>query len=197
MPVDQRSRLRQSLRRQRRQLTDLQQRTAARHLDQHLTGLQLLSRHRDIAFYLASDGEIDPLPFLQRALRMGKRCYLPVLGRGKRLRFVRYRRGDPLIRNRFGIPEPSPSAPQCPPWGLGVVLMPLVGFDRSGARLGMGGGFYDRSFAYTRRTPAMRCPRLIGLAHSCQEVEQLEVESWDIPLTEIVTDKEVIKTRVK
>ena len=192
VPEPTRSQLRQELRARRRKLSYQQQQQAARQLDRRLAGSGLLLRHRDIAFYLAGDGEIDPAPLLRRCERQGKRCYLPVLVPGKRLWFVRYRPGEAMQSNRFGILEPVRRCRR-PAWALGLVLVPLVGFDRNGARLGMGGGYYDRSFSYFRRMPAMRRPRLAGLAHSCQELEQLPIESWDIPLSMIVTDREVIR----
>ena len=71
--------------------------------------------------------------------------------------------------------------------------MPLVGFDEEGGRLGMGGGFYDRSFAFTRIRPRLR-PTLIGLAHELQKVQKLPVEPWDIPLDAVVTDHRIYRT---
>lgn len=196
MPELTRSQLRLQLRQLRRLLSPAQQVRAAAQLDRRLAGTGLLSRHRHIAFYLANDGEISPQQFLQRALRLGKRCYLPVLAPGNRLWFVRYRPGQRMVRNRFGIPEPARRTIRRPAWSLGLVLMPLVGFDRNGARLGMGGGFYDRSFSNATLLPRMKKPALVGLAHRCQELEQLAVESWDIPLSLIVTDEAVIKPKL-
>ena len=96
--------------------------------------------------------------------------------------------------NRFGIQEPA-----CSPrhwvraWQLDLILLPLVAFDESGNRLGMGGGFYDRSLAYRQSRTHSRRPRLIGLAHELQRVEQLATNSWDIPLDMIATEKRVFR----
>jgi 5-formyltetrahydrofolate cyclo-ligase len=68
-------------------------------------------------------------------------------------------------------------------------MLPLVGFDASGNRMGMGGGYYDRTFSFKSLKKGLRGPTLIGLAHEIQRVEELPVESWDIPLTAIVTDQ--------
>ena len=68
------------------------------------------------------------------------------------------------------------------------MLFPLVGFDENGGRLGMGGGFYDRTFAFSRIRPGM-APKLIGLAHDFQKVRELPIEPWDVPLHGVVTDK--------
>jgi len=153
-----------------------------------------LLRSQHIAFYLPNDGEIDPSPLIRFLERCGKQCYLPRLHAdgSNRVWFVRYHSGDKLSDNRFGIPEPCVQNQKLPAWALQTVLMPLVGFDRSGNRLGMGGGFYDRTFAFKRQRPHSR-PLLIGLAHSIQEVPELPTESWDMPLDIIATEKERLR----
>jgi 5-formyltetrahydrofolate cyclo-ligase len=69
--------------------------------------------------------------------------------------------------------------------------MPLVGFDRLGNRMGMGGGYYDRTLAFMSEHHSGK-PKLVGLAHSSQEVELISQQSWDIPLHVIATDREII-----
>lgn len=144
---------------------------------------------RRIAFYQAIDGEIDPAPALRRAWQQGKACYLPVLHPVKhdRMLFVRIRAGSRLSYNRWGIPEPKPTLKHIvAPRRLDLVLMPLVGFDEAGNRIGMGKGFYDRTFAF-RRGQYSR-PVLAGLAHECQLVtEGLTPASWDVALDALVT----------
>lgn len=98
-----------------------------------------------------------------------------------------------MVCNRFGIPEPRRSQRRLPPWLLQLVLMPLVGFDKRGGRLGMGGGFYDTTFAFKHQKMGAR-PTLIGLAHACQEVESLPLAHWDVPLNAIATDKHCFST---
>ena len=190
-----RSLLRQRLRARRQALSYQQQQTAARSITRIIKQTGLFKRHQDIAFYLANDGEIDPHILLKHACQQGRHCYLPVLTSGNSLWFVRYRPGDKLKKNRFGIPEPDKHQPRRKSWALGLVFLPLVGFDRRGGRLGMGGGFYDRSFNGIKRSPAMTQPHLVGLAHHCQEIATLTLESWDIPLKSIVTDKEIIHVK--
>ncbi len=145
-------------------------------------------RARTLAFYIANDGELDPHLLYHRALALGKDCFLPVLDkRSPKMDFALYRRGDKLIRNKFGIPEPAPRAPRIAADELDLVCLPLVGFDEQGNRLGMGGGFYDRTFAY-RRTSVGTGPLLVGLAHQCQQVSALPMQPWDVPLDMIATD---------
>ncbi len=98
-----------------------------------------------------------------------------------------------MRRNRFGIPEPlTHKRVHVPPWGLDLICMPLVAFDRQGNRLGMGGGFYDRSLAYRRGRQSWHKPRLLGIAHALQEVAELEPRPWDIPLSGVATEAEII-----
>lgn len=187
--------LRQELRQRRRALSPPQQAQASALLLRHLLQFSAFMRGRHVALYIANDGEINPEPIAQRLWQMGKRCYLPVLHPSKvrELWFVEFTPNTTLIPNHFGIPEPDHRhAHKMPAHLLDVVLMPLVGFDRRGARLGMGGGFYDTTFAFKQQKPASK-PVLIGLAHSCQEVESLSADNWDIPLAAIATEKEVLQ----
>ncbi|WP_111641405.1 5-formyltetrahydrofolate cyclo-ligase [Marinimicrobium alkaliphilum] len=186
--------LRRQLRARRNTLSTQQQRRAADRLARHLGRHPWLMRSTHIALYLANDGELDPQPLLERLWLMGKHVYLPVLQplTARQLWFVRYTPTTPLRRNRFGIAEPDPKrSPRLAAEHLQLVLLPLVGFDRCGGRLGMGGGFYDTTFAFKRRQPG-RGPVLLGLAHSCQEAPALPMAGWDIPLAAIATENELI-----
>lgn len=184
-----RRQLRRILRQRRRNLTRQQQRQASRALARQLMRHFSTSKARHIGLYLPNDGEIDPRDFTTEARRRGIHVYLPVLHPvlGNQLWFYHYEPGTVLSPNRFGIPEPSArNGKRRAPWALDAVLMPLVGFDLSGGRLGMGGGFYDRTFAFKRRE-ASRPPRLIGLAHDTQQVADLPIASWDVPMDAIIT----------
>ncbi|EIK72179.1 5-formyltetrahydrofolate cyclo-ligase [Pseudomonas synxantha BG33R] len=187
-----RPQLRRMLRKARRALTPSEQRQAALGLYRQLAQHPLFRRSKHISLYLPTDGEIDPRLLLRAAQRRGKATYLPVLSAWPRTKMVfqRVRPGDKLSPNRFGILEPRVNVhQQRKVWALDLVLLPLVGFDREGGRLGMGGGFYDRSLAYLARRKSWRKPTLLGLAHECQQVERLAQASWDVPLAGTVTDK--------
>ncbi|KRP65351.1 5-formyltetrahydrofolate cyclo-ligase [Pseudomonas orientalis] len=187
-----RPQLRRLLRNARRALTPREQRQAALGLYRQLAQHPLFRRARHISLYLPTDGEIDPRLLLRAAQRQGKATYLPVLSAWPRTKMVfqRVRPGDKLLPNRFRILEPRADARrQRNVWALDLVLLPLVGFDNEGGRLGMGGGFYDRSLAYLARRNSWRKPTLLGLAHECQQVDRLAQASWDVPLAGTVTDK--------
>jgi 5-formyltetrahydrofolate cyclo-ligase len=128
------------------------------------------------------------------ALKAGKQVYLPVLRNrpSNSLWFTAYRPGDRLVNNCYGIPEPVMHSRRIVmPWSLDMVFVPLVAFDRSGNRLGMGGGYYDRTFAFRRMRSHWRGPKLIGLAHEFQRVEQLLNQVWDIPLDGVITEQRI------
>ncbi len=167
-----------------------------RRLVQHLGRQLWFRRAKRVGIYWPSDGEIDPLTLLGR--QRGKQWHLPVLQRfpRKTLMFVRWRPGERLMANRFGIPEPQRRGRRIRnAQSLDLLLMPVVGFDRDGHRIGRGGGFYDRSLAYLRRHPLWRRPRLIGLAHACQRLDQITPKPWDVPVDAIATEDGVSASR--
>ena len=145
---------------------------------------------RRIAAYAAVNGEIGLDPVIERALADGKQVYLPNLDR-ESLRFSPYFHGQKMRVNRFRLLEPDVGDDEMlAPQELDLVLAPLVVFDAARNRIGMGGGYYDRSFAF-RKDPERTTPVLIGVAHELQKVEHIEPESWDVRLDRIVTDRAV------
>ena len=190
--------LRKEKRALRRALTPQDQQHAALNLASNLAQLDIFRRSRHIALYLPNDGEIDLKPVMNMAWNQKKFCYLPVL-RGnsdKRLWFARYEPDTKLSANRFMIPEPCvPSYQLVHAWSLDLLLMPLVAFDADGNRLGMGGGYYDRTLAYLASRKVWKKPRLVGVAHELQSCPRLERQPWDVPLDTIVTDKQLYRIK--
>ena len=139
--------------------------------------------NRAIAMYVAHNGEPDVWPVAQRLLESNRVVYLPVLS-GQALRFHRFDPDAPMTPNRFGIPEPVDQASVAVA-ALDWVVMPLLGFGVSGARLGMGGGFYDRTLAELSAPGPVKA----GVAYSSQQVDALPVEPWDVSMDVVVTDR--------
>lgn len=188
--------LRRRLRRQRRALSPAEQTEHAWSLARRLGILKPFLRARRVGGYVSADGEIDPAPLLERAWDHRKRVYFPVLRPHPhpRLWFVEHRRGEPMTRNAFGIPEPARRGRRIRlPQALDLLLVPLVGFDERCNRVGMGGGFYDRTLAYLKDRRHWRRPLLIGLAHECQRVAHLEPTPWDVPLDLVVTEARIYR----
>ncbi|MCY4222579.1 MAG: 5-formyltetrahydrofolate cyclo-ligase [Thiotrichales bacterium] len=188
-PAERRA-LRREIRRRRRSLSGPERRAAARALAARLARTRWFRNSRTIAVYLPNDAEIDLSRLVERAWAMGKRTYLPRLF-GPRLWFLPFHARSVLAENRFSIPEPvAPTRRRIRPLFLDLVLFPLVAFDERGNRLGMGGGYYDRTFEAVRRHAWPR-PKRIGVAYEIQRVDALHAADWDIPLDAVVTDRAV------
>lgn len=187
-----RSEIRKKIREQRRSLSAKERRTAAHHVSRSICNMRVFRAGKKIAFYLPNDGELDLTPLMQRAWAMKKICYLPVLNTltADQLRFAPYHRDTPLQVNCFGIPEPHVSEHRLVrAYALDLILVPLVAFDIDGNRLGMGGGFYDRTLSYLRHRHYWRKPHIYGAAYEFQKIDTLSRYAWDIPMHGIVTEK--------
>jgi len=136
-----------------------------------------------MALYCAYGSEMPTEAVLDLALRSGIRCYLPRLRDGG-MQWVLTTRSTRLLRNRYGIAEPWPPRPRALLRDLHLVLVPLLGFDSNGTRLGTGGGYYDRRLA-----GHLSRPRRVGWAFALQEVSQLPREPWDLPLHAVCTER--------
>lgn len=195
----QRRQLRQLLRQLRRSLTPAQQQHAAIHLLQQFRKLPMRRYDLDIALYWPQDGEIDPSYIAAYCQQHGARLWLPVVtsiqgemhfrrAPAEAFRWQRVSRRQrrwPSQRGSWGLREPI-QRPIKSLREMDLLLMPLVGFSRDGARLGMGGGFYDRALAALRQ--CIKRPITLGLAHRCQEVTELPLAAWDQPADVILTD---------
>ncbi|MDH3509557.1 MAG: 5-formyltetrahydrofolate cyclo-ligase [Gammaproteobacteria bacterium] len=159
-------------------------------ISDRLWRLPLMSRSCRIAAYYSIGGEVDCTFAIETAWDRGRKVYLPVL-RGQELIFAPYFPDSDFLRNQHGIPEPiSPKGLLFRPHEMDIVLAPLVAFDARGNRVGMGGGYYDRSFRFMRHRKQWTRPRLVGLAYEFQKVPQLKACSWDVPLHNAVTEKQ-------
>jgi len=185
--------LRKSLRQQRNALDRDTQTDHALGLDKELSRCSLFKRSKHIAVYLAADGEIDPEFLIQSAWQSNKKTYLPVLAPfTDRLYFAPYFPNSKMKLNRYQISEPDIHPKYwLKPQQLDLILMPLVGFDKQGNRLGMGGGYYDRSLEFMHFRKASYRPYLIGLAHQLQLVDQLPHQSHDVPMHMVATEQQL------
>lgn len=184
-PSQQRQQLRRQIRKIRQKMTALEQAQAEQRITEQ--ALQLIEQRQaqHIALYLSFDGEVSTALLIQTLWQQGKSVYLPVLHpfSAGNLLFLCYQAQTPLHINQFGIQEPRLDVRQVLPLNeLDIIFTPLVAFDRQGNRLGMGGGFYDRTLQQWQQKSFIP----VGLAHQCQQVEKLPVETWDIPLERIL-----------
>ncbi len=174
--------LRRQLRRMRQGLDAQTRARAATALGETLATLPILADTLHIATYLAADAEIDPSTGIDKLWEQGKHIYLPVIQQDSSLCFAPWVKGEPLLPNQFGIGEPESGAALQSAREMDAILLPLVGWDRTGQRLGMGGGFYDRSLEKAQNVIK------IGLAYDLQEVRSLPGEDWDVRLDYVLTE---------
>ena len=187
--------LRQYTRELRRALGPAKQSIAAQGLEKQLRAFSVTADARRIGLYLVNDGEIDPARFMHWAFTQAKHCYLPVLDtqQNQPMKFAEIKPQSQFEPNRFGIPEPVVTVDKLiDASALDVVLMPLVAFDLQGNRVGMGGGFYDRTLEFTCQQPYDQRPKLIGLAHEFQYADNIEPSPCDILLDGIATERRAI-----
>jgi len=187
-----RSELRKQLVAQRRALFPPQRMAAAQGLRRSLEQLPEFHTDPRVAGYWATDGELPLNLAIPPLAGRGQQFLLPMVGDKRELRFAPWRAGDPVSPNRYGIPEPVAPAQWFAPFQLDLVLVPLLGFDRRGHRLGYGGGYYDRSFAFLKDQDRPTEPLLVGIAYAFQELASIDAEPWDVPLDYIATDRELI-----
>jgi len=184
--------LRRNIRRRRAQLDATQINAASLAIARRAWRLPELQRARRIGVYLATGGEVDCDVFIERAWQRGRLTFAPIL-RGNSLMFAPLQPGCRLNKNAYGIFEPAYKRTQllqCRQ--LDVALVPLVAADKHLNRLGMGGGYYDRAFAYRMHRSAWGKPSLVGLGYSFQRVARLTPDAWDVPLDRLLTETECL-----
>ena len=181
-----RQQIRQQIRQRRRALTPEQQTQFALHAADRMMAYPPVLLAQTVAVFLSFDGELDTRPLIDQLWRAGKRVYLPVLHPFSpgNLLFLHYHPSSDLVVNRLNIREPKLDVRDVLPLSqLDVLVTPLVAFDAAGQRLGMGGGFYDRTLQNGRQHRLQP----VGYAHDCQQVDALPTEQWDIPLPAVIT----------
>lgn len=182
----QRQDIRQHVRHLRRALTDDQQENAADLLAEHAINLAPITEAQNVALFLSVDGELNTRPLIAKLWQQRKQVYLPVLHPFSpgNLLFLRYTPETSLTLNKLRIPEPPLDIRHLITLDqIDVMMVPLVAFDRQGQRLGMGGGFYDRTLQNWKQHGFLP----VGLAHDCQLVDALPVAEWDVPLPAVLT----------
>jgi 5-formyltetrahydrofolate cyclo-ligase len=185
------SALRQSLKSARNSVSAEQRRRAEDQAIQLIKNWDQFPQINTIACYHATQGEFPTSELIEQLLSLGKQVYLPILRTDKKnhLTFQQIIPKQKLRPNHYGILEPVPNANlQIDVKDLDLVMLPLLGFDATGNRLGMGGGYYDRTFAFTKALKIGKKPYLLGLAFSNQISEEIIIQPWDVPLDGTLTE---------
>lgn len=118
---------------------------------------------------------------------MKKHVFAPIVKKNNVLQFQELQAKSILRRNNYGLFEPC-DGPLINANGLDVVITPLVAFDHLNNRIGMGGGYFDRTFAFLKDRQSYFHPKLIGVAFACQKTEKIAPNPWDIGLFSIISE---------
>lgn len=179
--------IRRTAREARRSLSAEERREASARIAATVVHSHFFRRSRRIACYLPMPEEVDTWPIIERAWRMKKRIFAPMLAPERLLRFREVRPDTTLVTTGFGLQEPV-SGDELSARELDLVITPLVAFDDSASRIGMAGGYYDRTFSFLRGRKSLLRPRLVGVAFACQHVEKVPLNPWDIGLYRVITE---------
>lgn len=187
-PTTNKDKIRKPLLALRAQLSKAEQQEKSAQIVKHIKQSDVFIQSKKIAFYHAVRGEADPEGLFNTS-NDDQQFYLPLLSSEKNqgLVFAPVDQNTQYKNNAFSIPEPIVETHALlDAKELDLVIMPLLGFDLTGNRLGMGGGYYDRCFAFKQSQP--KKPVLIGFAYDFQQLDEINAEPWDIGLDMIATE---------
>lgn len=171
----------------RAKLSDAEREFASAMIAEKVIASSWFQRAGYLACYLPAPDEVNTWEIIARAWRMKKRIFAPVIEKKSRLQFLEITADTELRLNQFGLYEPDEGEPATARM-FDIVLAPVVAFDDSNHRVGMGGGYFDRTFSFLRHRNKWLHPKLVGLAFSCQKVEKITPNPWDIRLFATITD---------
>lgn len=183
--VDEKKAIRSELRQKRKAISPEERAKSEQLLKEYLS--PFIKQGSKVAAYLACGSEADLLPWMQSAQDVGCRVFVPYIEEGnRRLWFTEYEKTGNELHSKpfFGIPQFEGKKYRAEE--LDVILLPLVGIDQRGFRMGQGGGFYDTTLEYCIGNADR--PKLIGVGFSCQMVEALPTDPWDMQLDAFVSE---------
>ena len=171
----------------RAQINPEERRQASETIAVKIAASDLFLSAENIAVYIPMKPEVDTWPLIRRAWQLKKRTFAPITKKTSTLRFRRFDADSKFSTNKMGLSEPV-DGEYVQAEMLDLVLTPLVAFDSRNNRIGMGGGYYDRTFSFLKENNDIEKPVLTGLAFERQHVEIIPPNPWDIPLFRIFTE---------
>ena len=175
--------------RARRSMSFSERQTASEKIARQVIRSREFFSAKSVGCYLPMRDEVDPSEMIERGWRANKRIFCPVMGKNGAMAYRLMGRDTTLLRNSFGLWEPV-GGELISPRRLDLVITPLVAFDKNKHRVGMGGGYFDRCFAFLRHRREWLTPKLVGVAFACQEVAEISPNPWDVRLYAVYTDNE-------
>tara|TARA_B100001245_G_scaffold236161_1_gene225971 strand:+ start:1248 stop:1829 length:582 start_codon:yes stop_codon:yes gene_type:complete len=157
-------------------------------INQYICTTDYFLNAENISFYLPMKDEVDVWPLIEQSWKLNKNVFVPSIRNNATLNFHKINRNTEYITNNLGLNEPI-NGERKSPTDLDVVITPLVVFDNYGNRIGMGGGYYDKTFAFLNGSNAPFKTKLIGVSFACQKVKNIKKDSWDVNLFQVITEK--------
>ncbi len=185
--------LRKSANRARRSLSADQRDNASSKICDRIIHSHEFMSCKTIACYLPVDDEVDPTAIIERAWRAKKRIFAPVIDLRGKMFFCQLTSDTDLKRNYYGLWEPV-NGRIIAADAIDLVITPIVAFDDKCHRIGMGGGYFDRCFAFLEHRRKWLRPKLTGVAFDCQKVRKITPNPWDIRLYQVVTESSQINS---
>ena len=173
----------------RKSLSISERETAAEQIANIVTRSYWFQRSKFVACYLGVNDEVDTWSIIARAWAMKKRIFAPVIEKTSQMKFRELSAESSLERDQYGIFAPQ-DGEYIDPRKLDVVLTPLVAFDAENNRIGMGGGYFDRTFSFLKYRKSLFHPKLIGLGYACQKVDKIPSNRWDIRLYDVISESQ-------
>ena len=187
--------LREHLKLKRKHLSTKESDDMSHGISQRVIRSKWIREHSNVGIYHSVNGEANTLQLIDFMWSINQQIFLPMINK-KKLLFGKLRPDSKLKKNCFGIPEPCVTRNnQVSADLLDMVFVPLVAFDLNGFRIGMGSGYYDRTFEKRLTIKNLKRPVLIGLAYEFQKQECLNHQPWDVPLDMVVTELKTYKFR--
>lgn len=180
------TKIRNNILEMRKKLTPEFQYKSSKKICTKISELSEFQNAKKVAFYKSINEEVTLQDLIDTSLNKGKYCYLPVVDDDNSLFFLPINAQSLLVENKFKILEPQgdKNIAECSE-KIDIIIVPLVAFNKDGARLGMGKGYYDRALANNNNS------LLIGVAYEFQLQPNIKPQPWDVQLHAIVTEKNI------
>lgn len=177
--------IREILRRKKDAMRPEERLEKSRSICRHL--MEILGKNETVMVYTSKEKEVNTEPLIQALFAQGNPVVVPIIVKEDvSLRLSYLRDFSVLVPSTFGVPEPIGNEIPANPDDIDTIILPMLGFDRAGGRIGYGAGYYDRFLSGNRNL------RKVGIAFACQEVEDLPLEENDVRMDSVVTEDGVV-----
>jgi 5-formyltetrahydrofolate cyclo-ligase len=152
--------------------------------------MRLIRDGETVMVYTSKEKEVDTIPIITTLFERGNPVIVPIIVKDDiSLRLSYLRDFSVLVPSTFGVPEPIGNEILATGKNVDTIILPMLGFDRTGGRIGYGAGYYDRFLAKNKNV------RKIGIAFACQEYDNLPADENDIPMDYIITEEGIVYSR--